>query len=34
VHAGVELGKNDSMADATFSNFEELRKLIARLGSK
>jgi HAD superfamily hydrolase (TIGR01549 family) len=34
VHAGVELGKKDCMADATFSNFGELRKLIAKQGSK
>ncbi len=34
VHAGVEVGTDINAADATFSDFGELRKLLARLGSQ
>ncbi|OWY31908.1 HAD family hydrolase [Herbaspirillum aquaticum] len=34
IHSGVELGAGDSMPDATFGEFSELRKLISKLGSR
>jgi len=32
IHAGIELGKGDNAPDASFHEFGELRRLIARLG--
>ena len=34
IHAGVEVGTDINAADATFNNFGELRKMIARLAPK
>jgi HAD superfamily hydrolase (TIGR01549 family) len=34
VHAGVEIGTGTNAADVTFSDFAELRKLVAKLGSQ
>ncbi len=33
IHAGVEVGADINTPDATFNDFDELRKLIAKLGS-
>ena len=34
IHAGVEVGKDNNTADATFNDFGELRKMIAKLGTQ
>ena len=34
IHAGVEVGTGISTADAVFNDFDELRKILAKLGTK
>ena len=34
IHAGVEVGTDIDTADATFKDFGELRKMLAKLGAQ